>query len=80
MRDYKIVFKKKDVKKMDDLFSYFRDKLTFRFLQRVEIIIYYNVYEEIYEVRIMSLYLNVIKTFDKYFKEFLKEGGNSNDK
>lgn len=78
MREYIILFTKREVQKMDDLFSYFAEKMTARFIQRSIVIINYDFYGGYYNVCIKSQYMNVIKAYDKLFKEFLKEGGKNN--
>ena len=82
MREYRIMFTKREVQKMDDLFSYFAEKMTTRFIQRSFVKIIYDFYGGYYNITITSQYINVIKEYDKQFKEFLKsykKGGNSND-
>ena len=80
MREYKIMFTKREVKKMDDLFTYFCEKLTSRFIQRSLVTIIYDFYGGYYNIKITSQYMNVLKEYDKLFKQFLKEGGFKNDK
>lgn len=72
MRVLKITFEKKDIKEMDEMFSYFAKNMTSRFLQRSETLITYNYNGEFYNVFIKSQYMNVIKAYDKLFKEFQK--------
>lgn len=78
MREYKIIFTHREVQKMDDLFSYFCEKMTTRFIQRSSVTIIFDFYGGYYNVYIRSQYMNVIKAYDKLFKEFLKEGGKNN--
>lgn len=70
MRVLKITFVKEDIKMMDEMFSYFAKNMTSRFLQRSETLITYNYNGEFYNVFIKSQYINVIKAYNKLFKEF----------
>ena len=70
MRVLKITFDKKDIIKMDEMFSFFEKNMTSRFIQRSEVLITYNYLGEYYNVFIKSQYINVIKEYNKQFKLF----------
>lgn len=80
MREYKITINKNQAKYLDDLLSFFCEKLTSRFIQRSLVTIIYDFYGGYYNIKITSQYMNVLKEYDKLFKQFLKEGGFKNDK
>ena len=80
MREYKITINKNQVKYLDNLLSFFCEKLTSRFIQRSQVTIIYDFYGGYYNIKITSQYMNVLKEYDKLFKQFLKEGGFKNDK
>ena len=80
MREYKITLSKNQAKNLDDMLSFFCEKLTSRFIQRSQVSIIYDFYGGYYNIKITSQYMNVLKEYDKLFKQFLKEGGFKNDK